>query len=85
VSGAGRRFSTKDHPFSSSIIPQEESRLRLTRRNFLECGGLDFGIVVDRDAIDDAWTLTDALRRAQAELVSLINSARSIRSVAPTK
>lgn len=35
------------------------------------CGGLDFGVVVDRDIVDDAWPLTDALARAQAELVAL--------------
>lgn len=49
------------------------------------CGGLDFGVVVDRDAIDDAWTLTDALRRSQSELVSLIKPARSTRPMASTK
>ena len=35
-------------------------------------GGLDFGVVIDRDLADDAWPLTAALRDAQEELVALI-------------
>jgi hypothetical protein len=35
------------------------------------CGGLDFGIVVDRDIVDDPWPLAAALRQAQAELIAL--------------
>jgi hypothetical protein len=37
----------------------------------MNCGGLDFGVVVDRDLVDDPWPLTAALRLAQAELVAL--------------
>jgi WS/DGAT/MGAT family acyltransferase len=44
------------------------------------CGGLDFGVVVDRDIVDDAWPLTDALSRAQAELVALVQHADSNRT-----
>ena len=36
------------------------------------CGGLDFGIVVDRDLLDDAWPVAAALREAQAELLALV-------------
>ena len=36
------------------------------------CGGLYFGIVVDRDLVDDAWPLAAALHEAQAELVALV-------------
>ncbi len=36
------------------------------------CGGLDFGIVIDRDVADEAWPLADALARAQAELLELL-------------
>jgi WS/DGAT/MGAT family acyltransferase len=38
------------------------------------CGGLNYGIVVDRDMVDDAQPLTEALERAQAELVALVNA-----------
>jgi WS/DGAT/MGAT family acyltransferase len=34
------------------------------------CGGLDFGIVADRDTVDDAWPLAEALAAAQAALVA---------------
>ncbi len=36
------------------------------------CGGLDFGVVADRGVADDLWPLTEALARAQAELVALL-------------
>jgi hypothetical protein len=36
------------------------------------CGGLDFGVVVDRDIVDDPWPLADALREAQRELLALV-------------
>lgn len=36
------------------------------------CGGLDFGVVCDRDLVDDAWPIAAALRDAQAELVALL-------------
>ena len=36
------------------------------------CGDLNFGIVADRDLVDDAWSLAAALREAQAELVALL-------------
>jgi hypothetical protein len=33
---------------------------------------IDFGIVVDRDMVDDAWPLMDAHRRALDELDAVI-------------
>jgi WS/DGAT/MGAT family acyltransferase len=36
------------------------------------CGGLDYGVVVDREQVYDAWKLTAALERAQAELLRLV-------------
>jgi WS/DGAT/MGAT family acyltransferase len=36
------------------------------------CGGLDFGVVADRDLVDDAWPLAQALGRAYDELVALL-------------
>jgi hypothetical protein len=36
-------------------------------------GGLNFGIVADRDLVDDAWPLADALGRAHDELVALLD------------
>jgi diacylglycerol O-acyltransferase / wax synthase len=36
------------------------------------CGQLCFGVVVDRDLVDDAWPLADELRRAQEELLALV-------------
>jgi diacylglycerol O-acyltransferase / wax synthase len=34
-------------------------------------GGLNYGIVVDRDAVDDAWPLAAAIDRAHADLLTL--------------
>jgi hypothetical protein len=34
---------------------------------------LDFGIVADREQVDDAWSLLDGLRHALDELVALIS------------
>ncbi|MEA2169627.1 MAG: diacylglycerol O-acyltransferase / wax synthase [Solirubrobacteraceae bacterium] len=42
------------------------------------CGGLDFGIVVDRDMVDDAGPIAAALARAQAELLSLVHQTEPI-------
>ena len=36
------------------------------------CGGIDFGVVVDRDIADDPWPLADALAEAQRELLALV-------------
>ena len=36
------------------------------------CGGMDFGVVVDRDISDDPWSLADALAEAQRELLALV-------------
>ena len=33
--------------------------------------GLNYGIVVDRDAVDDAWPLATAVEHAHAELLTL--------------
>jgi hypothetical protein len=35
-------------------------------------GGLDFGIVADRDLADDPWSLAEAVRCAQDELLALV-------------
>jgi hypothetical protein len=35
-------------------------------------GGLNYGIVVDRDAVDDAWPLAAAIDRAHADLLALV-------------
>jgi WS/DGAT/MGAT family acyltransferase len=42
------------------------------------CGGLDFGVVADRDVVDDAWPLAAALREAQAELVALLPASSGL-------
>ena len=39
-------------------------------------GHLDWGIVVDRDIVDDPWAMYDGLVAAQAELLELATSAR---------
>ena len=36
------------------------------------CGELNFGVVVDRDAVDDPWPIAAALRDAQRELFALV-------------
>ncbi len=41
------------------------------------CGELCFGVVADRDLVDDVWSLTEALRRAQEELCALVPEAGS--------
>lgn len=38
-------------------------------------GTLNYGIVADRDLVEDPWPLAEALREAQAELLALIGSA----------
>jgi WS/DGAT/MGAT family acyltransferase len=49
-------------------------------------GHLDWGIVVDRDIVDDAWSMFDGLVAAQAELLELSSpSTRATRSTARTK
>ena len=40
-------------------------------------GRLDWGIVVDRDIVDDPWSMYDGLVVAQAELLELANSTRA--------
>jgi hypothetical protein len=42
------------------------------------CGGLDFGIVADRELVDDPWPLAAALRDAQAELLELTAGAATV-------
>ncbi|MCW3039598.1 MAG: acyltransferase, partial [Solirubrobacterales bacterium] len=43
------------------------------------CGSLHFGIVADRDIVDDPWPLATALARAQDELVQLTKAtARTV-------
>ncbi len=44
--------------------------LNLTVMSYLD--KLDFGIVADRDSIDDAWTMMDAMRNALEELMDVI-------------
>lgn len=41
------------------------------------CGGLNFGIVADRDLVPDAWPLAAALRTAQDELTALAPRSRT--------
>ena len=36
------------------------------------CGGIDFGVVIDRDIAEDPWPLADALAHAQRELHALV-------------
>ncbi len=38
-------------------------------------GGLNFGVVADRELVDDPWPLVEALKRAQAELLALVPEA----------
>jgi len=45
-------------------------------------GHLDWGVVVDRDIVDDAWSMYDGLVTAQAELLEL---ATSTRAATPTR
>jgi WS/DGAT/MGAT family acyltransferase len=40
------------------------------------CGSLDFGVVVDRDLVDDPWPIAEALRLAQADLLALVPAPR---------
>jgi hypothetical protein len=35
-------------------------------------GDLNFGVVADRDLVDDPWPLAEALQRAEAELLALV-------------
>src|SRR4051794_27818426 len=44
--------------------------LNITVMSYLD--KLDFGIVADRDAIDDAWTMMDSMRQALEELMEVI-------------
>ena len=39
-------------------------------------GHLDWGIVVDRDIVNDAWPFFDGIVAAQAELLDYTTSAR---------
>ena len=41
------------------------------------CGELDFGVVVDRDLVDDAWPIAQELCRAQDELLALLPPDRA--------
>ena len=43
--------------------------LNITCLSYLD--HLDFGIVADRDMVDDAWSMLDGLRRALDELEAL--------------
>jgi hypothetical protein len=43
-------------------------------------GHLDWGIVVDRDIIDDPWSMYDGLVAAQATLLELATSSRAATS-----
>ena len=43
-------------------------------------GHLDWGVVVDRDIVDDAWSMYDGLVTAQAELLELATSTRAATS-----
>ena len=40
-------------------------------------GHLDWGVVVDRDIVDDPWSMYDGLVAAQAELLELATSTRA--------
>lgn len=37
-------------------------------------GALNFGVVADRELVDDPWPLADALQRAQSELLALVST-----------
>jgi hypothetical protein len=36
-------------------------------------GSLNYGIVADRDAVDDAWPLAAAIDRAHGDLLALVD------------
>jgi diacylglycerol O-acyltransferase / wax synthase len=58
--------------------------LNITVQSYLD--RLDFGIVVDRDQVDDAWTLMDAMAGALDELEQAICGPRPrSRSPGPTR
>jgi diacylglycerol O-acyltransferase len=40
-----------------------------------DADGLNFGVVADRELVDDPWPLAEALSRAQAELLALVDRA----------
>ena len=42
-------------------------------------GGLNYGIVADRDTVDDTWWVATAIDRAHAELLALSNPRVSSR------
>jgi len=44
-------------------------------------GHLDWGIVVDRDIVDDPWSMYDGLVTAQATLLELASSSRAIKPI----
>jgi diacylglycerol O-acyltransferase len=48
-------------------------------------GGLDFGIVVDREMVDDVWPLAEAMQRAQSELLALVPEAAKSPVPAPAR
>jgi hypothetical protein len=39
------------------------------------CGTLNFGVVADRELVADPWPLAEALKRAQAELLELVDDS----------
>jgi WS/DGAT/MGAT family acyltransferase len=61
---AGARLEAL-HPVSAII---DGVGLNITVMSY--CGGLDFGIVADRELVPDPWPLAAALRRAQEELLT---------------
>jgi len=64
---AGARLEAL-YPVSSIM---HDVGLNLTVMSY--CGRLDFGIVADRDLVDDAWPLADALGRSHDELLALLD------------
>src|SRR4051812_12998553 len=63
---AGARL---EHNFPVSVITDGVG-LNITCLSYLD--GVDFGIVVDREMVDDAWSLTAALERELADLDTAI-------------
>ena len=63
---AGARL---EHNFPVSVI-MDGVGLNITCLSYLDT--IDFGIVCDREMVDDAWTLTQAVERELAELDRVI-------------
>ncbi len=66
------------HPISAIM---DGAALNITVMSY--CGGLDFGVVLDRNVTEDAWQLIATLRRAQEELVALLPAATPARRSRP--